>query len=271
MRQEWPQVETRSFIPAPDLAGVVALGYRELAADLFWARTLVYYGDGIARRGNLDEVDALLELVNTLDPHFRRPYRWGGYATTYRGGASTENEFWGSIRVLERGLAALPDDWELAWLLGLRYAYDLKGKTPEEQRAHREKGAEYLESAMRMPSSPADLPLVAASLRTKLGQKDRALRELREMILTTENEKTRRLLQQRYAALASENMGEEVAQAGKAFEMEWRATLPYVPASFFVLVGPAMTSKTDLETLPSQDIVSLPIDEEANETVEAKP
>src|SRR5688572_14777230 len=46
-RAGWPSIEERVFVPSPTAARVLSLGYGELAADLAWARTLVYYGDGM--------------------------------------------------------------------------------------------------------------------------------------------------------------------------------------------------------------------------------
>ena len=91
------------MVPSPRFARIASAGYGELAADLAWARTLVYYGEGMDAGSSLAYVDPLLEVVNALDPWFYDPYRWGAFATTYRRSTSTQEEFLASIRVLERG------------------------------------------------------------------------------------------------------------------------------------------------------------------------
>jgi hypothetical protein len=251
-RATWPKLEERVAVPPPATMRVLAGGFNEALADFYWARTLVYYGGGMAQGSSLRDVDGLLALVNALDPKFRRPYVWGAYATTFRQSTLRADEVRASIAVLERGIEAFPQDWELHWILGLRYYLDLKVDDPAEQRALKEKGVAHIETAMRSPKAPANIATLAASLRTQLGQKERALRELREMILNTEDERARAELLDRYRAMASEGTAEELAREGKAFEARWTATLPYAPPSLFVLVGapPPRLSPRDLLGVP---------------------
>jgi hypothetical protein len=173
---------------------------------------------------------------------------WGAHATTFRGRAR-EAEYQSSVDILRRGLAVFPKDWELSWLLGLRLFYDVKAATPEEKNRLREEGAMYIERAMRLPDAPGDLPLLAASLRSKLGQKERALRELREMILTTEDETARETLEARYAVMASEDASNELATEARKLDAEWRAHLPYAPRTLFIILGPPPPAAFDLKQL----------------------
>lgn len=237
-RATWPRGEERVIVPPPGAARLFSLGYSELAADAAWAYTLVYYGDGLVKRTSLLDVEALLRLVNALDPHFRRPYVWGGYATTYRQAVATQKEFEESVRILERGVDALPGDWELLWLLGLRYYLDMKSDEPNVGRQYQERGATLIERAMRAPNAPGTLPILASTIRTKLGQRDRALRELGEMILTTEDPATRQVLRERYAVLASQDATDALTTAAETFQKEWQDTLPFAPPSLYILLGP---------------------------------
>jgi hypothetical protein len=240
-RAKWPRIEERVLVPTPREARFLSLGYGELAADLAWIRTLVYYGDGLEKGFSLADVEALVEVVNALDPRFYAPYRWGAFAITYRTGRATQEEFRASARILERGMTHFPKDWELPWLYGLRHAYDLRSDDAAEQARLREVAATYLGRAMRLPGAPADIALTVASLRTGLGQKDRALRELREMILTTEDPEARLQLERRYAELASETARTAVAEAATEFEAEWRQNAPFAPPTLHVLLGPRPT------------------------------
>lgn len=255
-RAGWPSFEERVLVPAPRLARVMSLGYGELAADLAWARTLVYYGEGLDKGSSLAYVDPLLEVVNALDPSFYPAYRWGAYATTYRKGTATQEEFEASVRVLERGLARFPEDWELHWLYGLRLAYDLKSDDPAVMARNRDLAASHMETAMRLPGAPADLALTAASLRTRLGQKDRALRELREMILTTDDPKARARLEARYGELASEAQRTLVSEAATRLERERQTALPFAPPTFYILLGPR-PPRLGLEELAAPEVVDL--------------
>jgi hypothetical protein len=246
--------DDRALVLSPKAARVASLGYDELAADVAWAYTLIYYGDGMQRKTALGHVDKLLELVNTLDPRFRRPYHWGGYATTFRQGGPTQDEYRASIAVLERGAEEFPDDWEMAWLLGTRYFLDLKGRDEAETQRFKELGAAWIERAMRLPDAPSDLPLLAASMRTKLGQRERALGQLREMMLTTTDEKVRKQLEERYAELASSDASQAIAEAAAEFQAAWQAAMPYAPASLFVLVGEPPRAVLTLEDIARGDV-----------------
>src|SRR5262249_41634527 len=157
----------------------------------------------------MPDVELLVRLINRLDPTFRKPYFWGAYATTFRKQIPTEDEYRGSAEILRRALEVFPDDWELNWLLGLRLFFDLTSGGAHEVARRKDEGAAYIERAMHLPNSPKDLPILAAIMRTRLGQKERALRELREMILNTDDEKARTPLQRRYAQLASSVAGNE--------------------------------------------------------------
>ncbi|MBI4509659.1 MAG: hypothetical protein HY698_08470 [Deltaproteobacteria bacterium] len=259
-RSSWSTTEERILLPPPRVLRLALRGIgvgNELAADLAWARTLVYYGDGLVKHTRLLDVEPLLLVVNTLDPKFRRPYIWGNYATTFRAGTATQEEFRSSVEILKRGAAALPDDWEIFWMLGVRHAYDLRSNDPKEQQQFKEQAADYMEHAMRLKGAPSDLPLKAAQLRTKLGQKDRALRELREMILTTEDQEGRAKLIERYRMLASEEAGDALASASKAFNAEWQKHLPCAPPTLYNLIGPKPRAVLDLGQLARVDAFEL--------------
>jgi hypothetical protein len=255
LREQVADVDRHVLVPSPTAARVLSLGYTELVADLYWVRMLVYYGDGLIHDTGMPDTESLVKLVNTLDPTFRKPYIWGAYATTFRQPAgpnrlvSTPDEYRASVDILRRGVQVFPGDWELAWVLGVRLYLDLKGDSPEEQTRNQEEGATYIERAMHLPDAPRHLPILAASLRTKLGQKEKALRDLREMILITEDEKARAELVRRYAAMASDTASHELAEAAAESDREWSATLPYAPRSLYILLGPTPSPALDLEKM----------------------
>src|SRR5262249_54634451 len=152
----------------------------------------------------MPDVELLVRLINTLDPQFHKPYQWGAYATTFRRQIPTEAEYQSSVDVLRRGVEAFPKDWELSWLLGLRLYYDLKEGTADEVQRRKEEGATYIERAMHAPKAPQDLAVLASKMATELGQEERALRDVREMILNTDDPAAKAKLQRRYALLASD-------------------------------------------------------------------
>lgn len=106
----------------------LALGYNAFAADIYWIRTVLYYGDlklrlarkeaGVTPTTNPADVPAeyallypLLDVTTSLDPRFNVAYRFGAIflAEAYPGGPGRPDL---AIALLEKGLADRPDKWE---------------------------------------------------------------------------------------------------------------------------------------------------------------
>jgi hypothetical protein len=125
-----PDVQASLYLPGPALKHLTA-GYNAVAADLYWIRTIQYYGDLKLRLENSgapaspDPADApadrngtafpllypLLDITTTLDPAFNIAYRFGAIflAEAYPRGAGRPDQ---AIALLERGLRHRPDKWE---------------------------------------------------------------------------------------------------------------------------------------------------------------
>src|SRR5688572_19810751 len=78
IRDGWPKTEEYVVLPPPGAALYVSVPptYRELAADIVWARALVYYGSSITGETDLRYLERFIDTVLELDPKFRRVYRW---------------------------------------------------------------------------------------------------------------------------------------------------------------------------------------------------
>jgi hypothetical protein len=246
LRSAQADVDAHVVVPSPRAARFLSLGENELLADLMWARTLVYYGEGLVKHTGMPDVERLIALINALDPWWRHPYLWGAYATTFRLQVPTQEEFQSSVAILRRAIDRFPDDWEFAWMLGNRLFWDLRPADPETQARLREEGAFYIERAMHLPGAPPNLPIMAAAMRTKLGQKERALRELREMILNADDDQARRELFARYAEMRGAEDSDLLAEA-RSLDQAWRATFPYAPRSFYILVGPDPSRRSGID------------------------
>src|SRR5690606_3560759 len=126
----------------------------------------------------------------------------------------------------------------LFWLAGTRYWLDLKSKDPREQREFKERGAELIELAMRKPDAPADLATTAATIRTKLGQSERALKDLKEMVMTVDDPAAQRKLLQRVGDIADADLMRELRAARAVFDRAHIRHARDLPADMFVLLGP---------------------------------
>jgi len=249
-RATWPKtIESAFYVPSPDSAPAMFAGSREFMADIMWAATLVYYGSSMTGEDDYRYLERFIDNVIALDPKFRRVYRWAGYAVTFQNERATQEEFRLSVKYLEQGLEQFPHGYELYWIAGMRYFLDLHAEDPDTRRAYRERGVELIEMAMRQPDAPKDLAKLAASLRLKLGQTQRALHDLREMILTTDNEEAQRVLIERYNELANTAFPEEAKQAKRAFEDSWRRELPFASPSLYIIMGDRPSPVIDFERL----------------------
>jgi hypothetical protein len=251
------------FAVSPGAAPFVSIGYRELAADLFWIRLTGYFGGA---ESTAHGVENLVDAINALDPSFHRVYEWGARAMTLAHEGVDQSTFHHALAVLERGMKQFGDDWKLPYLAGQIYTQDLETKDPAQRRAWDEKGTLLIESAIRKPGAPAQAAEWAAVMRTKMGQHDRAARELREMILVTEDREAREALLKRLAKLEntdSDELAAEILQERHRFEEVWHRERPDLPATMYILLGPHLVPGFDMTNLATggRDVVgSAPIE-----------
>jgi tetratricopeptide (TPR) repeat protein len=269
-RERWPDVEEYMMVTSPEVAPVV-LGWmgREFMADINWIRTLIYYGSSSIGRSSFRYLNKLLDNVIVLDPKFKRVYGWAGQAVVWKAARATYEEFETSVKYLEKGVEAFPNDFEMLRSLGLRYWLDLRADTEEERQAHREKGSQYIERAMRVPGAPLGAATLAASLRTKMGQRERAIEDLREMILATEDTKIQKQLLVRYRQMLDKPADADELEAFKnKMVSEMKTHLPYGPPALYLILGPPPSKRVDLEAVaPVRDLFGsedLPADADNN-------
>jgi hypothetical protein len=100
------------WLRSGDMAKRLALGFDDIAADVYWIRAVIYYG---GRRQstttrNYDLLYPLLDLVTALDPHFKAAYRFGALFLSEPppGGPGRTDH---AIALLERAIEE-DGDWE---------------------------------------------------------------------------------------------------------------------------------------------------------------
>jgi len=245
-----PQViADEPYAPTPDAAPLVALGYRELFADLLFLRLQGYFG---GRENTANGIAGLVEAIVALDPHYQRIYEWGARAITLAGRGVDNQAYRRALAVLDAGGQRFPDDWKLPYLAGEIYTQDLQTTDPAERRAWDERGTLLTESAIRKPNAPAEAATWAATMRTRLGQHQRAIDGLREMLLVTNDDSARARLLAKLADLedtSANELASELLEARRRFDAAWLAARPAVPASMYVLIGPPIAPAFDLAEL----------------------
>jgi hypothetical protein len=114
------EVEASLYVSGGTLSSLTK-GYGALAADLYWIRTIQYYGDlkrrlarpagGQPAATGFPLLYGLLDNTTTLDPAFSIAYRFGSIflAEAFPRGAGRPDQ---AIALLEKGLRSQPDKWE---------------------------------------------------------------------------------------------------------------------------------------------------------------
>lgn len=237
------------YAPSPTSAPILALGYRELGADLLFVRMVGYFA---AYDSAPADTAALAEAIVALDPRFRRAYELGATAMTDARRPPDRALQLRALALLERGMREFPTYWRFPNLAGQIYLVELQTEDPAQRRRWDEKGALLLESASRKPGAPADAALHAAILQSRIGERQRAIDSLREILLLTTDQRARKAILDKLAELtddSSEELAAEIFEQRKRFEHEWRANRPAVPASMYVLIGARLRAGFDLEDL----------------------
>jgi tetratricopeptide (TPR) repeat protein len=150
------------------------LTFDALAADIYWIRTIQHYGRDYtnrARPGRFELLQPLLDLTTTLDRHFLIAYRFGAIFLSLSppDGPGRPDQ---AIALLEKGLRANPNQWQLAHDLGFTHYF----YTGDYQ-----KSAEWFRQAAAMPRAPAWVGPLAATTLAQGGNRQGARQMLQEL------------------------------------------------------------------------------------------
>jgi len=153
------------WVQSGPLASRMALGFDNFVADLYWMRAVIYYGGkrqlsagaqtAAAQASNYDLLHPLLQLVTTLDPHFKVAYRFGAIflAEAHPSGPGRPDL---AIGLLQRGIENDFGRWEYFEDIAFVYYWWLKDF---------QKAAEWFKRAGEQPGAPSWLaPLAATTL-----------------------------------------------------------------------------------------------------------
>ena len=174
------QIEGLAQLPKGEYLKPALLGYHHLGADLLWLKLVQVAGE---RRNSADEYEWMyhaLDVMTTLDPQYAYVYYAGGVIL---GDLANRPDL--SNRLLEKGVTANPDVWNIPFLLGYNY-YFLLGDPA--------KGAEYIMKAARLPDGPSYLPGLATRMAAEAGSPDTALAFLEARLRETHDPEMREVL-----------------------------------------------------------------------------
>jgi tetratricopeptide (TPR) repeat protein len=160
----------------------MTLGMSSLAADIYWIRTVQYFGQKVIDAGgvgadtrniNMKLLAPLLDIVVTLDPHELAPYRFGAiFLPDYDPDAA--------IDLLQRGIEANPEQWKLHQDLGFIYWHS----------GQYQKAADVYERGSLVAGAPFLMKDAAGVMRIKGGSRE-AARSVYSRYLESDDENIR--------------------------------------------------------------------------------
>jgi hypothetical protein len=151
------------YLTSPTAARRLTLAYHALAADLYWIRTLQYFG-GTRRmvdagqpvsedRQQYSQLYPLLDLTTSLDPRFNLAYRFGAIFLAEAPPAGPGRTDL-AIALLEKGLAERPDHWEYMQDIGFVHYWWRHDYTA---------AAEWFRRGSEVPGAPVWMKSLAAT------------------------------------------------------------------------------------------------------------
>ena len=223
------QIEGLAQLPKGEYLKPALLGYHHLGADILWLRLVQVIGK---KRNSADEYEWMyhaLDVLTTLDPQYAYAYYAGGVIL---GDLANRTDL--SNRLLENGVNANPEVWNIPFLLGYNY-YFLLGDPA--------KGAEYIMRAASLPDGPSYLPGLATRLASEAGNPDTALVFLEARITDTQDPEMREVLAYRMKEVTIERDLRILESAVEGYQTQHRA----LPATITDLVAAGT-----LPTLPQE-------------------
>ena len=202
--------EEQLYLNGPSMKRLT-LSFNGIAADWYWMRSLQYVGGKIVNyedthAGKFDLNDlssldlrllpSLLRMATTLDPQFLEPYYYGALVLPDIDG----NE---AIALLERGIAANPNQWRLYQHLGYIYW----------QQHDYERASEVYDAGSKLSGAP--LWMIAMSARMKAeGGAPQAAREMYLHINEVSDDITiRHMVEKQLMRLDSQDEREKIRRA----------------------------------------------------------
>lgn len=231
-----PQRVDHLLLPPVPLLRAMGLGQDTLVASLLWVKALAYFGEHFTRDRRYRWLETYVDTIADIDPRFRKLYEWAGVVVMY-GGRIDNRAVRASIHILERGVEAFPDDWQLSFMVGCNYAFELRAANKEQKQENIKTALTYLRRASYAPGAPAYMAGFVSSLYERVGWLEAAAAYLQDAYLQTEDEGLREQVGLRLSKYRGDAEVERLRQATEAFDAQWKADFPYLPKELFRHVG----------------------------------
>ena len=195
------------YIRSPKILKRISLGYSGLLADIYWTRTVQYYGNKL-HHGALryDLLYPMLDITTDLDPHLLPAYEYGSIFLSQPppAGAGQPDE---AARLVEKGIKANPNAWRLYFTLGFIHYLDRKDYKAASDAFNR--GSE-------ATGAPPGMKAMAAAMAQHAGEPAIAMALWRALYETTQDNSIRETALKYIASLQAD---QEMAQLEHSNEL----------------------------------------------------
>jgi hypothetical protein len=147
------EADQELLLRSPEAVKKLSLGYDALMGDIYWTRAVQYYGANAGKRdADFHLLWPLLDVATTLDPKLEVAYHFGAIFLSEPGNVGAGRTDL-AVRLVQKGIAANPDNWQLGTDLGFLYYWRMKD--------YPDAAAVYLKTS-QIPNSPPWIKMMAA-------------------------------------------------------------------------------------------------------------
>jgi tetratricopeptide (TPR) repeat protein len=204
------------YLPQARYLKLMSLGYNNVLADVLWFRTISYFGTHYRSDRTYPWLAHMCELVTDLDPRAQHVYRFAATILPWEAGQADAG-----IRLLRKGVEALPDSWLLHYWLGFSYYFfqnDFESAT------------KYLRIAARLPDAHPKVSKLAALLAAQHYGPEVTMQFLAEIRDSAYSEEVRQIVTENMRELRLASHLEQLDKAIAAYRERHRAPPPTVAA-----------------------------------------
>lgn len=186
--------EETLYMPSGKTIKKMSLGFDALVADIYWIRTVQYFGRklvesdkplsaGATKDIRMDLLAPLLDIVVTLDPQHLPAYRFGAIFLP-------ERDMPAAIALVEKGISENPNEWRLYQDLGYIYWQAGNNSSAQEQADSYARSAEWYEKGSNVAGAPWWMRDLAGLMKIKGGSRE-AGRAVYKAYLTSDDQNVR--------------------------------------------------------------------------------
>jgi len=187
--------EETLFLSSGETIKRMSLGLEAVAADIYWIRTVQYFGRKLIDSGKpassaatkdirMDLLAPLLDIVVTLDPHHLPAYRFAAIFLP-------ERDMPAATALLVKGIRENPNDWRMYQDLAYIYWQAGNVSTGEEQGENYANAAEWYDKGAKVPGAPWWMNDLSGLMKMKGGSRE-AARAVYSAYLGSDDENVRR-------------------------------------------------------------------------------